>query len=251
MNGFVVKPIDPDELWRALAALIRPRDGLGHRPPPVAGAWSAAAALPTASVQALLLNIAGLDTRLGLRRVMGQQSRYLSMLRKFMVSQADVFQDLTHALDDGDAQHAERIAHTLKGLAGNIGALSLEAAAATLEETIKLGYSRDAINRQIDRPRGLLADLLAALRAKLQADPSGAPLKAASPAQVQAACSRLGQLLADDDAEAEDVFTQNAEMLREALGSDFTELKSAIDAFSFDKALIALNKACDARSIIL
>ena len=28
-------------------------------------------------------------------------------------------------------------------------------------------------------------------------------------------------------------------------------IKSAIDAFSFDKALIALNKACDARSISL
>ena len=70
-------------------------------------------------------NIVGLDREAGLRRVLGKPQRYAAMLRGFVDAQADTIEHIRKALARGDGQTAVRLAHTLKGLAGNIAASKL------------------------------------------------------------------------------------------------------------------------------
>ena len=71
--------------------------------------------------------IAGLDTELGLRRVLGKKPMYLSMLRKFAAGQLGAVDTVLRALEAGDWDTAVRTAHTTKGVCGNIGATGVQA----------------------------------------------------------------------------------------------------------------------------
>ena len=262
MNGFVVKPIEPDELWYTLSHLIRPRAGLGQVPESAPVLWatqfpspgiSEFEALPgeMAAEVEVPTHIAGLDTRLGLRRVMGQEGLYVALLRKFWSSQQNVSADMAEALEAGDWTRAERIAHTLRGVAGNIGAIDLANAAQGVETLIKQGASLDEIKASLQKPCDLLSALTGALQASLSPDESssGKPGAETNPKNVQIVCERLAGFLADDDSAAEDVFLQHRSLLQAALGEHFAGLKAAMDSFSFDVALTALQKACADKGI--
>ena len=196
-------------------------------------------------------HIVGLDTRLGLRRVMGQEGLYVALLRKFWSSQQNVSADMAEALEAGDWTRAERIAHTLRGVAGNIGAIDLANAAQGVETLIKQGASLDEIKASLQKPCDLLSALTGALQASLSPDESssGKPGAETNPKNVQIVCERLAGFLADDDSAAEDVFLQHRSLLQAALGEHFAGLKAAMDSFSFDVALTALQKACADKGI--
>nr|WP_315240300.1 response regulator [uncultured Albidiferax sp.] len=236
MNSFVAKPIEPDDLWRALAQWIRPRDGLGKglgemQPPPTAPATEAAE-IPS--------DIQGLDTTLGLKRVMGKQSLYLGMLRKFTTGQAQTTQRIGEALQAADSATAERLAHTLKGVAGNIGASDLQQAAGLLEAAIHAGQPSDAL---LEPVHSQLAALVAALQAAL---PAPAALTEMDQAQLAPVLAQLRSLLAEDDSDASELFQQHSGLLQAALGSAHATVASAMAEYDFEAALKALNAAMPA-----
>jgi CheY-like chemotaxis protein len=252
MNGFVLKPIEPDELWRTLAQLIHLRSGLGIRPAAAAEPGGVDPELVSDTAQANVpKDIAGLDTRAGLRRVMGREALYLSLLRKFMESQTHAMRDIEAALDASDWPLAERIAHTLKGVAGNIGATSLERAAGILERSLHTGSGRDAVNQALIEPQTLLDSLISALVEKLPAVNASDRAPLANPLQIRDICKNLARLLAQQDFEAEEVFEQNRAVLKGALGSGYADLKQAITSFNFDDALQSLKSTCARKRIEL
>ncbi|HOE41037.1 MAG TPA: Hpt domain-containing protein, partial [Rhodoferax sp.] len=80
-----------------------------------------------------LRTIQELNVDLGLTRASNKPDFYASMLRKFVVAQEDATLRLRLALDRSDMVTVERIAHTLKGVAGNLGATVLPVMAEHLE----------------------------------------------------------------------------------------------------------------------
>jgi two-component system sensor histidine kinase/response regulator len=70
---------------------------------------------------------------------MGGKKLYLSMLGKFLPSQGQAVQSIQDALANDDRTTAERLAHTLKGVAASVGAISLEESASRLEQAIRAG----------------------------------------------------------------------------------------------------------------
>ena len=256
MAGFIVKPVEPIDLWRTLARLIRPREGLGHAAQtpgelPVSKTHTTQDAISHSVTTALhaLATVSGLDIRLGLRRVMGGQPLYLVLLRKFAASQANAVRDIRSALDAGDIGLAERLAHTLKGVAGSIGATELERDASAMETAIHANATREMIDAAL-LPAGLRLDtLVAGLNEKLPAAAANEFSRADQADHVVMVCAQLARLLAEQDFEAEEVYEQNRDVLESALGAGFTGLKSAMDILRFDQALIALNTACLAQQI--
>lgn len=80
------------------------------------------------------------DTSLNIEKALGalggNQGLYKKILVRFRDSYADAGQTLEGHVAAGEWQEAERMAHTLKGLAGNIGAETLIVVAQNLERLL-------------------------------------------------------------------------------------------------------------------
>ena len=260
MQDFVTKPIDPAKLWAALLAWVpaRARDALAA----TGGALEAAAPSrdgPDASgppkddagLPQSLGDITGLDTALGLRRVLGKVPRYLGMLEKFVAGQDGVIAAVRQALDRGDRETALRLAHTAKGVAGNIGATLVQGDAATLEDALRRAdAAAPELGARIEALDASLAPLIAALRAGLSAPAANATLEGAGdvdPVELQRVIARLQTLLADMDAEAADWLAQHAALLARAFPAQFRGIESALQDFDFEVAASLLEGATVAR----
>jgi two-component system sensor histidine kinase/response regulator len=163
MNDFLVKPIDPPDLWAVLMRWVRPRRE------PVAPASSPAPLHPAAGPAApgLPQGIAGLDTALGLSRMMGKKPLYLAMLRRYAAGQQSLVRDLRQALTAGDAATAERLAHTTKAVSANVGATLVQEHAAALEAALRQRAGAAQVERLVSELESPMAALLAALEAQL------------------------------------------------------------------------------------
>ncbi|BAE50645.1 hypothetical protein amb1841 [Paramagnetospirillum magneticum AMB-1] len=234
MNDFITKPIDPDQLWAALLRWIAPR----HSP---AAAHGASAPSETGEEHSIP-RIDGLDTTTGLRRVQGKTRLYLTSLRKFAAGRKSVAGDIRAALEADDWSTAERLAHTTKGLAGMIGADEVQRRAADLEAALCDKLSRQEVEDLLDAMAAPLAALIAALDSTLPPEETIAPV-AIDRAALDAACQRLLILLAEDDAEADDVLEANAGLLQTAFPDHFPRIRAAIKDFNFDQALATLTEA--------
>ncbi len=243
MLDFVTKPIDPDELFRVLLCWVAPRSAVD---PVVPDGLVPAPSTPPVSVETLPAFVEGLDQAAGLRRVMGKQHRYLAMLRGFADTQANVPQAIAQALAAQDLPTATRLAHTLRGLAGNIASAEVVHAAAAVEQAL---HSRAGV----DVRASLLAELSAALGAQVAAihralphetaPPPDAPVQLADAQQLGALCHQLETLLSNDDGNAERLLARHTAVFRAAFASHFAALQSAVNAFDSEQALVVLQDA--------
>ena len=87
------------------------------------------------------LHIEGIDIKSALGRVAGNEKLLRKLLGRFVETQADVAERIKTAINNNDAERALREAHTIKGLAGSIGADLLFHYAEDLETLLKKGES--------------------------------------------------------------------------------------------------------------
>jgi hemerythrin-like metal-binding protein len=84
-----------------------------------------------------LADLPGIDLATGLRVCNNDQRLYLKLLRLFHQQQRHFEREFETALAAEALTTAERLAHSLKGVAGNIGALELKETAAQLEQACR------------------------------------------------------------------------------------------------------------------
>jgi two-component system sensor histidine kinase/response regulator len=149
MNDHVTKPIEPDELFAALVKWIKP----GPRDIPED---KCNLEVPGEKEEDILPSeMPGIDISSGLFRMGGNKQLYVKLLCKFRNGQENAPQEIRAAFQSGDKETAGRLAHTVKGVSGNLGAEGLYHVAAELEKAIKEG------RQDIDAP---LAELSAYLK---------------------------------------------------------------------------------------
>ncbi|HEX7640797.1 MAG TPA: response regulator [Burkholderiaceae bacterium] len=137
MNDHMAKPIDPDELFQAIEHWC-PAKGRGSA---LAEAARSVAALQVAPGE---IALDGVDVEGGIRRAMGNPKLYLQMLGHFRNDQGGMVDKLRAALEEGDRIVAERVAHTLKGSAGLVGASFVQGLAGEIETALRRG-ARDRV----------------------------------------------------------------------------------------------------------
>jgi two-component system sensor histidine kinase/response regulator len=81
----------------------------------------------------------------------------------FLESNRSLIAQVHQAIANGDIAGAERLAHTLKGVAGNIGAQEIQQLAAELENSFKTYAPPVVVQDQLSRLDRPMAQLLAAL----------------------------------------------------------------------------------------
>lgn len=234
MNDHIAKPIDPDDLFATLRKWFRRGDSEAPFVAPAKQVIDPESALPG------LGDIPGLDVTLGLRRVLGKMPQYLRMLEKYVQGQWDAPEQLRQALAADDYGTAERIAHTAKGVSGNIGALALQTQAAVLETACKAQTEKTEILGLLATFERDLHALINEVRAVLPPVENAAPAIAATQVELR----QLAVLLAENDGEAADLFDKHADAIAVALGAKTARsLAMNIHNFDFDTALDLLTKA--------
>jgi signal transduction histidine kinase/CheY-like chemotaxis protein len=239
MVDHISKPIDPHAMFATLARWLRP--SAPRTPAAERSGDAGGVAVP---------DIAGLDRTSGLKRVAGNRGLYLSLLRQFRDKQADAGARIAAALAAGDRVAAERMAHTVKGVAGNIGLDAVQEAASVLEKAVHAG---DGIESAASRFEAELAKAVAALADALGDDPVPAvAAPSADPAAAAAHAARMAALLAESDGDAvEYLVTHAAEFRLVFAGAEFPAFESAVNRYDFGPALELLRAAAGQRNITL
>ncbi len=165
MNAHVVKPINPEDLFQTISRFCKP----GASVPEVIPVRQAVPVSATSSLDQIP-PVPGLDIESGMRRVMGNTQLYVKLLRRFIEEQANVAARIAGILDSGDRVRAAQLVHSIKGVAGNLGATEVFAQAQLLERCIKEARSADQINAELLTFSGMMSSLIDALKVSLPAE---------------------------------------------------------------------------------
>ena len=150
MNDHIGKPVNPSELFSIIGKWISPSkkeqtnlnlDDSGDD-------------------YIEIPQIEGLDTEKGLSIVQNNKRAYIKILLKFKDMYENFIQLFNDALKESDPDAATRLAHSLKGSAGNIGAGKLFNAAAELETRCRTKDSKNNIDNQVQIVVGHITPLI-------------------------------------------------------------------------------------------
>ncbi len=241
MNDHIAKPIVPALLWETLQRWLSPNFVSAQ-------AVSAHSNLVDVPPEGLLPPaVPTLDITQGLRNALNRPAFYAELLHRFMDSQGKAAERIAQAWKHGDQAQAARDAHTLRGLAGTVGATPLQEAAGRLEDALRspVALHAEKVHRLIDALRVALDALMQPLsgwHGALADDEHGTvDVGNASRDEVHAAVGELQMLLQRDDPNARSFARQHVALLGRALGPKLAGVQDHIDQFDFEQALPAVS----------
>ena len=129
-DDYVAKPVVPSELFEVLSKHISDIEkAYSH-------SNSKVEIQPNLSSQLFDRDLKSIDTQDGLMRVTGNKELYLRLLTMFYHNNKNLEADLRGHIGRNDFDKASQLLHSLKGVAGNLGAKTLKNAAVELESAI-------------------------------------------------------------------------------------------------------------------
>ena len=170
MNDFISKPVDPAVLFSMLLKWLPiTAPDTGHVAPTERLTPTPAPSLVTEANEGLPM-VAGFDVPATLARANGDIRKYRHFLQMFVDRNASCVNRIAEALGRGDTVAALALSHALKGSAGTIGALDLQAAAARLEESLENAGADAALLAALERAWQQSVESLAILLGTAGAD---------------------------------------------------------------------------------
>jgi PAS domain S-box-containing protein len=234
MNDHIAKPINVENMFSTIARWVTPATPDTSIPKTSSQRSESDVEIPA---------LEGIDIHTGLNITQGNKVLYRKLLIKFCHSQADFSQQFKLAQQSDDEQAAVRCAHTLKGVAGNIGAKEVQRVAAALEQACKESAPAEQLEQLLTTVKQELTPVISALATLSNTAPSSAehepPLDAK---KFRNLLTRLRTLLEEDDAAAIDVIDELQDLPGIGTNSDLLkQLTAAVESYDFDVALERLN----------
>ena len=127
MQAHINKPVDPVKLFKELSQYLDlniPKASLGVAKQTTLTSWPD--------------KVPGLNIRQGIKQVGGNEALYQKLLKDFLDKHGDLSNNVLKHLQGGDLKQAAREVHTIKGVAGNIGAKALHNIATKIDAQLKL-----------------------------------------------------------------------------------------------------------------
>ena len=235
MNDHITKPIDVARMFSTISRWVTT-----DQP---AGADAVLREVRTGSGDEPLPELAGIDTRAGLARAQGNRMLYRRLLGKFREGQGRFVEEFREVARLGDSEAATRLAHTLKGVSGNVGATDVQAAAAALEKAIAGGATQGAVEAHLMKVDRLLQPVVSALAGVEGAGDSPPIRDNADPETLSRLIRQLGNLLAEDDAGAGDLLEPlGAQLSGEPNQGRLRELSQSVGEYDFEVAMNVLRE---------
>ncbi len=252
MNDHVAKPVEPERLLAAIRTWIAPRLDPAR---PMVAPEPVASATPASQPQDGALP--GIDMAGALRRLNGNNDLLKRLLGDFVADYRSAGPLLLRLIGEGDHKEAERQAHTLKGVAANLGAVRIQELAMGLEKSLQ---SRNFETARIEF--ALLDEAMQAIAASLGLEASQdddvllpsepGPRDATRLRTLRPKIDLLARRLSACDGEAFELFKEiEPDLALEGGMAPSTRLGHLIERFAFDEAaeqLAVLSTALDTSS---
>ena len=229
MDDHIPKPIDVAVLNATLALWLGSAEG--------------APLLPAVTGARQTTSSTDIDIHAALDRMGGDQAMYNRLLGRFRDNQGDAVERLREEQSRGDSAAMLLRAHTLRGLAGNIGAVTLSRLAGELEGRLREGTAtaNPVIKQLLDDLDKAQAAALAIADTPIVVPVSAPQIRA--PEAPDEALSYLQQLLDNDDAVAVSYFEELAAWLRQASDPMLVDqLARQVSQYEFEDASATLQK---------
>ena len=186
INAHITKPINTRAMLKAMRFFLREQESAPYPSEIIIDNKTDEPAIP---------EISGLDTASALSRLDGDRDLYLWILRAFVENQANTALIIEEALSSGDMKQAARHAHTIKGIAGNVGAVKLEKLSAELENAAGPGSPPSNFTEVLKHFTTELDRLVTALKAFLPAVPQAEDCTQQAAVDLTVVAPILGTLL--------------------------------------------------------
>lgn len=188
MDDHVPKPIEPRHLFEALLKWIPEFEREPVQP----------MIIPDESIDPKMLlpgDLDGIDIETGLQRTGGNIRLYINLLNYFITDHGNDSEIIADSFAQKDITLAHRTAHTLKSVAGGIGALTLYDSAQQVETALKDSYQPRLIEPLIEKIGQDLREIINDLQKKIM-PPSSVEMKNRStqPIDMKALTSLLEAL---------------------------------------------------------
>ena len=234
MNDYVTKPIDLDQLYGALAKWIK----LGP---------SSNKSDTTTDIkeEEVFPDLPGIDIKDGLKRVGGSKDFYKKLLLKFADSYHGFEKELRNLLSAGDIETATRNAHSLKGVAGNLGATELFKWAGDLEIVLK-DNRVGSLDDNISKVSTTLSEVLESISKFENRTSNLTPsivVKSVDFSKLKKLTESLIILIEEDMSDAMDKLDELGELLMSTeLEGEYQKIADYLDNFDVDAAKEKLEK---------
>jgi signal transduction histidine kinase/CheY-like chemotaxis protein len=204
------------------------------------------AAEPAGDDTSALLYLPGLESKIALSRLGNNKRLYAKLLKQFLAYHTDTEHQFYAAVDAGDTTGAQRIVHTLKGLAGSIGASALANESAYLEASLASGSPEVTRNMAkvcfttLARVRAILQEACAAETAEKHSlpQPSVTILTAEQLAERTKLLGALEHYLREYNAEATTFFSTHEQELSCLMPPDiYIAMQTLLSRFEFEEAM--------------
>jgi CheY-like chemotaxis protein len=172
MNDHITKPIDPVQMFATLQKWIKPLAERAAIQKPAAGDKPREPDHAVSDKGELPEFLPGFDLAAGLTRLMGNKRLYRKLLLDFEANFGGVTDEIREAIDAKDFEQAHSLVHNLKGLAGNLEATDLQAAAVEMEKLVRGQTAETTSDKELKRKFSELENVIQhALNAVKTIDP--------------------------------------------------------------------------------
>jgi two-component system, sensor histidine kinase and response regulator len=232
MADHISKPIDPATMFATIAKYYRP---------PMGRKVEATPPQPSVSDADTLTDLPGIDMVLGQTRVAGNRKLYLKLLRDFHRDYPAAGRAIQEAIDGKRDEEALRLAHTLKGVSGILGAMELYSAAEEVETALKTGDPGKAaacLPMVEERLKTVIAGLGVLTETEVEV---AKPAEDINREALGAAMKVLAEMLRKNNPEAEVALETVTTLCLGQWTGTTRRLGIAVDTFDFKGAIKALD----------
>lgn len=247
LNDYISKPIDVQRLTSVLLQWLKTKNGKAARRSqerPMHDSSSEKA------LERMRKECAQLDTEAALARLGGNQALYHRLLNMFCEENAQTAQKIRQAWLTGQSDEARRLAHTIKGLAGTIGATALANAAKALETSITQNQTA-LVEEYIEQTETCLIELIGTItstKKPIQSENNSA----FAPESIRVNLKKLIHLLQEGNVEAVDMAEQLLKDMDDTqIQQEFASVAQAIHRYDFTGALEVLHPLIEKWDIML
>ena len=226
-DGLLLKPINRAVLMGSLLA--------AHK-----GEIAAPLQIDDTQEQYLPETLPGINMTRGLAQAGANRKIYSSVLQKFLKNYTSYIEQIRFAHENGDSSTAHRLIHTLKGVAGNIGAMELQQAALMLENS---KHENRDFAEQLNIMENSLQEVFSSIESlKSEKTPvtneESKDNSSIDTAAVQSLTDKIIVLLEESDTEAEQHIERLSTLLKNtSLQQYCMQLEEKIGRYEFEEAL--------------